>query len=142
RRHEVDIAITELESPIGGSFEACDLVHLPLVLVVPRQSKIRAIGDLFRNSRASEKLISLPSSEALSKNFHAGLKNLGFHWQTAIEVVSLDLIDIYTALGFGVGSSVFLPGRKIAKGLRFVSLPKFPKLTIGAFWLGELPGIA
>jgi hypothetical protein len=90
----------------------------------------------------SEKLISLPSSEALSKNFQEGLKKLGWRWSTAIEVVSLDLIDIYTALGFGIGSSVVLPGRKIAKELRFVSLPKFSRLTIGAFWIGELPTIA
>jgi DNA-binding transcriptional LysR family regulator len=142
RRREIDIAITELETPIGGSFEACELVQLPLVLVIPRRSKVRTLDDLFRNGRVSEKLISLPSSEALSKNFQEGLKKLGWRWSTAIEVVSLDLIDIYTALGFGIGSSVVLPARKIAKELTFVSLPKFPRLTIGAFWIGELPTIA
>jgi len=64
------------------------------------------------------------------------------HWSTSIEVVSLDLIDIYTSLGFGTGSSIFLPGRKITKELRLLPLQKFPHLTIGAFWLGELPTIA
>lgn len=142
RRREIDIAITELESPVAGSFRACDLVQLPSVLVVPRRSKIRVITDLFRNGRSIEKLISLPSSEVLSKNFHAGLKKLGLHWPTAIEVVSLDLIDTYASLGFGIGSSIFLPGRKITKELRLLPLQKFPRLTIGAFWLGELPTIA
>ncbi len=142
RRREIDIAITELESPPAGSFRTCDLVQLPLVLVVPRQSKIRAITDLFRNGRSTEKLISLPSNEVLSKNFHAGLRKLGLHWSTAIEVVSLDLIDIYTSLGFGIGSSIFLPSRKITKELRLLPLQKFPRVTIGAFWLGELPTIA
>jgi len=141
-RREIDIAITELESPPAGSFRACDLVQLPLVLVVPRRSRIRTITDLFRNGRPTEKLISLPSGEVLSKNFHAGLKKLRLHWPTAIEVVSLDLIDTYTSLGFGIGSSVFLPGRKIARDLRLMALPKFPRLRIGAFWLGELPAIA
>jgi DNA-binding transcriptional LysR family regulator len=142
RRREIDVAITELESPVSASFETCDLVQLPLVLVVPRRSKIRAISDLFRNGRATERLISLPPNEVLSKNFHAGLKTLGLQWPTAIEVVSLDLIDIYTSLGFGFGSSVFLPGRKIARGLRLMPLKNFPRLTVGAFWLGELPVIA
>jgi DNA-binding transcriptional LysR family regulator len=142
RRREIDIAITELENPPAGSFRACDLVQLPLALVVSRRSTIRGIGDLFDGSRAKERLISLPASEVLSKNFHAGLKKLGLHWPTAIEVFSLDLIDIYASLGFGVGSSILLPGRKVAKDLRLVRLRKFPRLTIGAFWLGELPAIA
>ena len=142
RRREIDIAITELEGPTKGSFRRCDLVQLPLVLVVSRRSKITAISDLFQNGQPNQKLISLPSSEVLSKTFHAGLNKLGLHWPMAIEVVSLELIDIYTSLGFGVGSSVLLPGRKISKDLRLVPLPKFPRLRIGAFWLGELPAIA
>lgn len=142
RRREIDIAITELEGPTKGSFRRCDLVQLPLVLMVPRRSKITAISDLFQNGRPNQKLISLPSSEVLSKSFYAGLNKLGLHWPMAIEVVSLELIDVYTSLGFGVGSSVFLPGRKIPKDLRLVPLPKFPWLRIGAFWLGELPAIA
>jgi DNA-binding transcriptional LysR family regulator len=142
RRRQIDIAITELENPVSASFETCRLVQLPLLLVVPCRSRIRSINDLFRNGQSNEKLISLPATEALSRNFHAGLKKLGFHWEIAIEVVSLELIDIYTLLGFGIGSSVFLPGRKVPRDLRFVSLPNFPRLTIGAFWLGELSKIA
>jgi DNA-binding transcriptional LysR family regulator len=142
RRREIDIAITELESPVGGSFRSCDLVQIPLVLVVPRRSKIRAIGELFENGRSNKKLISLPADEVLTKNFHAGLKNLGWHWSIAIEVVSLDLIDIYTSLGFGIGSSALLPARKIPRDLQIVPLARFPRLTIGAFWLGELSPIA
>jgi DNA-binding transcriptional LysR family regulator len=142
RQREIDIAITEIEGPAAGSFRACDLVQLPLVLMVPQRSTVCAITDLFPDGRPNQKLISLPSSEVLSRNFHTGLNKLGLHWPTAIEVVSLELIDIYTLLGFGVGSSVFLPGRKIAKDLRLVPLPRFPRLRIGAFWLGELPAIA
>ena len=116
--------------------------HARSALVIPRRSKIRTISDVFRNGQPTEKLISLPSSEVLSKNFRAGLKKLRLHWPTAIEVVSLDLIDIYTSLGFGIGSSIFLPSREITKELRLLPLQKFPRVTIGAFWLGELPTIA
>ena len=142
RRREIDIAITELESPPAGRFRASDLLQIPLVLVVPRRSKFRTITDLFQDGRSTQKLISLASNEVLSKNFRAGLKNLGMHWTTSVEVVSLDLIDIYTSLGFGIGSSALLPDRKIPRDLRVVPLPNFPKLSIGAFWLGELPTIA
>ena len=142
RRREVDIAITEIEGPMPGSFVTCELVQLPLILVVPRRSKLRAVTDLFSDSRPIEKLISLRPSEVLSKNFRTGLSSLGLHWSIAIEVISLELIDIYTSLGFGVGSSVFIPGRKIPRDLRLIPLPKFPRLTIGAFWLGELSPIA
>src|SRR5947209_8598238 len=99
--------LSQLEKSLGvrlverRPFRTCNLVELPLVLVVPRRSKIHAISDLFRSGQAVLKLISLPSNEVLSKNFHTGLKTLGLHWPTAIEVVSLDLIDIYTSLGFG-----------------------------------------
>jgi DNA-binding transcriptional LysR family regulator len=141
RRREIDIAITELEGPTKSSFRGYDLVQLPLVLVVPLRSKIRAISDLFQDGRPIQKLISLPSSEVLSKTFHTGLNKLGLHWPMTIEVFSLELIDIYTSLGFGAGSSVFLPGRKIPNDLRLVPLPKFPRLRIGAFWLGKLPAI-
>jgi hypothetical protein len=97
---------------------------------------------LFRDGQPTQKLISLSSNEVLSRSFQNGLKELGLHWPTAIEVVSLDLIDVYTSLGFGVGSSAFLPGRKVARELRLVPLRQFPRLRIGAFWLGELPTIA
>ncbi|MBV9618020.1 MAG: LysR family transcriptional regulator [Verrucomicrobia bacterium] len=116
RRREVDMAITEIEGPMAGSFLACELVQLPLVIVVPRRSKRRAITDLFSDGRPIEKLISLRPSEVLSKNFRAGLNKLDRHWPIASEVISLELIDIYTSLGFGVGSSVFIPGRKVPRG--------------------------
>ena len=142
RRREVDMAITEIEGPTAGSFQACELVQLPLVLVVPRRSKLRAITDLFSDGRPIEKLISLRPSEVLSKSFRAGLNKLNRHWPIAIEVISLELIDIYTSLGFGVGSSVFIPDRKVPRDLRLISLPRFPRLTIGAFWLSGLSPIA
>ena len=142
RRREVDIAITEIEGPAPGTFLTCDLVQLPLVVVVPRRSKIRSLADLFPDRRPTEKLISLRSSEVLSKSFQTGLNRLRFHWPIAIEVVSLELIDIYTSLGFGIGSSVLIPSRPVPRDLRLIPLPRFPRLTIGAFWRGKLPAIA
>jgi DNA-binding transcriptional LysR family regulator len=142
RRREIDIAITELEGRPTTGITACDLVRLPLVMVVPRLSKVRNFTALFRDGRPIEKLISLPPHEVISKHFQTNLKKLSCRWPTTIEVSSLDLIDIYTSLGFGVGVSVFVPGRKIVPGLRLLPMPKFPPLTIAALWMGELAPVA
>jgi DNA-binding transcriptional LysR family regulator len=142
RRREIDIAISELEGRPTPGIMICELVRLPLVLVLPRQSRVRHIERLFLQERSLERLIALPAEEVISKRFQAGLQQLGLQWQTAIEVTSLDLIDTYTALGFGVGVSIFVPGRKIKRELRLLPLRKFSPLTIAALWIGDLSTMA
>jgi DNA-binding transcriptional LysR family regulator len=142
RRHEIDIAITELEGTPAISVQSCILMQLPLVLVVPRRTTFRASNDLFRGSAPSQSLISLPPNEVISKHFHAGLRKLGFAWPSAIEVSSLELIDLYTSLGFGVGLSVAVPGLRRKSGLRVLPLRKFTPLAIAALWIGDLSGPA
>jgi len=83
-------------------------------------------------------LISLPPDEVISKHFQAGLRKLGFTWTPAIEVSSLELIELYTSLDFGVGLSVAVPGLRRKSGLRVLPLRRFPPLTIAALWSGDL----
>lgn len=142
RKREIDLAITDLEGRPAMSIQSCLLVSLRLVLVVPKRAALRSLKEAFRNGRPLERLISLPSGEVLTKHFHAGLKKLGLIWTPAIEVSSIDLIDIYASLGFGVGLSVAVPGRKLQRGLHHVSLPAFPRLTIAGLWMGELSELA
>lgn len=106
--------------------------------MIPKRSKFRAIGDFFRDGSPSQSLISLPPDEVISKHFQAGLKKLGLAWTVAIEVSSLELIDLYTSLGFGAGLSVAVPRMKRKNRLCAVPLSKFPPLTIAALWIGEL----
>jgi DNA-binding transcriptional LysR family regulator len=135
---EIDLAITELEGAPGASINSCTLVRLPLILVVPKSLMVRTLGDFFRDKHPSESLISLPSDEVISKHFHAGLKKLGRAWTPTIEVTSLELVDIYTSLGFGVGVSVTIPRARRKSGLCVVPLRQFPPLTVAALWIGQL----
>jgi DNA-binding transcriptional LysR family regulator len=138
RKREIDLAITELEGRPASSIASCVLLRLPLVLILSKRSEFSAIRDFFRERSPSQGLISLPPNEVISKQFQAGLKKLGLAWTPAIEVSSLELIDLYASLGFGVGLSVQVPGLQRKSGLRAVRLGKFPPLTIAALWIGEL----
>lgn len=138
RKGDIDLAITELEGKPGMSINSCTLVRLPLVLVVPKAIKARTLADFFREELPSQTLISLPPDEVISKQFHAGLRKLGRAWTPAIEVTSLELVDIYSSLGFGVGVSVRIPGTRKKSGLRVLSLRQFPPLTVAALWIGGL----
>jgi len=138
RKREIDVAITELEGRPATPISFRILLRLPLVLVVPEQAKFHAIRDFFESGAPNQSLISLPPDEVLSKRFQAGLQRLGLSWSNAIEVSSLELIDIYTSIGFGVGLSVTVPGFRREHGLRSLPLRKFPPLTIAALWSGDL----
>ena len=142
RKNEIDLAITELEGKPGASINSRTLVNLPLLLVLPRSTTIRSVADCFRGGTPVQSLISLRPEEVLSKNFQAGLRRLGLAWPSTIDVASLELIDIYTALGLGVGVSIALPGSRRKSGLRRLPLPKFPPLSVAALWAGDLSELA
>jgi DNA-binding transcriptional LysR family regulator len=142
RKHEIDLAITELEGRPTTPIEAITLVRIPLILVVRQQTAFRSLSDFFEKGAASQSLISLPPHEVISRNFHAGLRKLGLAWSSKIEVSSLELIDLYTTLGFGIGLSIAKPGMRRRKGLRALSLPKFSPLTVAALRIGHLSDLA
>ena len=95
RKHEIDLAITELEGKLPTPIESCHLVRIPLVLVVRTRTTFRTLGDFFRKDAPPPGLISLPPDEVISKVFHDGLKKLRLAWPSTIEVSSLELIDLY-----------------------------------------------
>jgi DNA-binding transcriptional LysR family regulator len=142
RQHEIDLAITELEGRPSPAIKCCELVRLPLVLVVPTRSRLRSLTDVFLNRQPVERLISLPASELIAKHFQNGLTKRRLNWQPAMQVSSLELVHTYTKLGFGVGMSVAIPGSKSDSGVRQISLPGFPQLTISALWMSDLGEIA
>jgi DNA-binding transcriptional LysR family regulator len=142
RKGEIDLAITELGGRPGISIQSCSLIRLPLVLVVPKHARFKSIHDIFDRRTASTSLISLPAEEVITKHFHLGLRKLGLAWTPAIELSSIELIETYVSLGFGVGTSVALPRKKSKSGLRLLALKKFPPVTVAALWIGELSEIA
>jgi DNA-binding transcriptional LysR family regulator len=138
RKREIDLAISELEGKPTTPIQSCTLLRLPLVLVVPKQFTVRTLKDVFRKGSPSQSLISLPHDEVMTRHFQAGLKKMKLAWTPSIEVTSLELIELYAGLGFGVGLSLAIPRRRLRKRLRQVPLRKFAPLTVAALWLGDL----
>jgi hypothetical protein len=71
----------------------------------------------------------------IAKHFQSRLKKMKLAWATSIKVISLELIELYAALGFGMGLSLGLPNRRLREELRVVPLRNFPPLTVAALWV-------
>ncbi|MEO6969702.1 MAG: LysR family transcriptional regulator [Chthoniobacterales bacterium] len=134
QKHEIDLAVTELEGKPAAGLNSTILFKLPPVLLVPQRLKIKSAAELWRGGAVREPLISLPPDEVMVRQFRSRLKRLGVHWPGAVEVSAMDLIPIYVSLGFGVGLSLKIPRAKIARGLKTLPLPGFPPLVVAALW--------
>ena len=134
RKHEIDLAISELEGKPAAGLCSATLFTLPLVLIVPESLGITSAADLWRRGNPSETLIALPPEEVVTKQFHARLRQLRLNWPIGVQVSAIDLIPIYVSLGFGVGLSIAAPGAALSPGLKALPLSKFPPLVIAALW--------
>lgn len=134
---ELDLGFTLINERPSPGIESMPLVELPLVLLVPKKSKLKSAEDILRQDKIEHTLINLPSNEAITQNFQKGLTNRGVDWFPSIEVSSLHLIETYVALGYGIGLFVQLPVTKNHKDVRALPLPEFPPVTFGALWKGR-----
>jgi len=137
QREELDLAVTLIEKKSGPGIHSAPLLELPLVLLVEKNSKVTSAEQLWKQDKIEEALICLPSAEAVSKSFQAGLSRLGVDWFPGIEVSSVDLIETYVAAGFGIGLSLMVPKAKIQASLRTIPLPDFEPVVMGALWKGK-----
>jgi DNA-binding transcriptional LysR family regulator len=137
-RQELDLIITLLESKPPAGTHCATLLELPLVLLVPKTSKLTSASELWDCDRISEMLVALPSNEPIYRNFLKGLTELGVDWFPSIEVSTLKLVETYVAHGYGIGLSVAVPKAKIDPALRAVPLPGFQPVTLGALWQGKI----
>lgn len=136
-KREVDLIITLLDAKAAAGTQTLPLLQLPLVLLVSKSCRLRSAEELWKSDRIEETLISLPPNEAITKAFRKGLDRADIDWFTGIEVSSLALIQTYVANEFGIGVSVLPPGFKSPKGVRYISLPDFPSVTLGVVWSGK-----
>lgn len=134
-RQEIDLAFTLLTK--GNTNKAQRLLELPLVLLVEKGSKITSAEELWSKDRIEEPLIALPQNESLCKVFQQELARRHVDWFPSIEVTSLNLIETYVALGYGIGLSLALPQAKPNPRVRQLMLQDFPPMTIGAMWAGK-----
>lgn len=137
RRDEIDLAITALTDVMPPGLSSIPLVSLPLALLVPKASRVRAPGDLWKRDSIDDPLITLPADDGISRNFQSGLQKAGVDWPPGLVVSSLELIETYVAEGFGFGAVVIVPGIKPGTGVRRIPLPDFAPLRVGVVWKGS-----
>ena len=136
-REEIDLAVTLIEKRATPGINSQVLMELPMVLLVPKASKIADAEQLWKQDPIKEALICMPVAEVISKNLQQALAKRGVDWFPSIEVSSLDLIQTYVTNGFGIGIAVQIPQVKIDPGVRILPLPDFPRVAVGAMWRGR-----
>ena len=136
-KDEVDMVITHVDREPPAGFQSQLLLELPMVLLLPKASKLKSAQELWQRDKLSEPLICLPAQELLTRLFQARLAELEVEWFPTIEASSTDLIETYVAGGLGIGMSVQVPGRLLPDNVRVLALKDFPPARIGALWRGK-----
>jgi DNA-binding transcriptional LysR family regulator len=129
---ELDVVISLLPDNLSPVVQAEILIELPLILLAPKNAKIRSADELWRKGKVAEPLIALGPNELICQCFQQTLAKLGVSWLPSIEMDSLELIENYVEAGYGLGLSVSRPeGKKSSSRIRIVELPGFPTLQFG-----------
>jgi DNA-binding transcriptional LysR family regulator len=131
---ELDVVISLIPDKLNPVLRSVDIISLPLVLLLPKNSKIKSAKDLWRGATVTERLISLKPNELICQVFQQTLTKLGVAWLPKIEMDSLDLIEKYVETGFGVGLSVRIPQKKFPPTIRVIELLDFPPVRLGAIF--------
>ena len=133
----IDLAFTLLGEKASADFNTLAIVNIPLMLIVPRTSRLQAADELWALDRIDEALITLPSYEAMCRNFQEGLSRKGLDWFPSIEVSSLKLIETYVAEGYGLGLFLDIPTTKLHAKVRSLPLTGFAPVLFGTMWRGK-----
>lgn len=143
-RHEIDFAVTILEGRPQSGLDSEALLELGGSFLVPKASRFQTAEQIVESLSRGDgleptpPLITLPQNEALPRRFRDMLARRELEWPASIEVSSLELIEIYTANGFGLGLGFDLPDRKLNPKVRSIPIPELPVIRVGALWRGKL----
>jgi len=137
QRQEIDLSIGLLGSKPPSGISALPMFKLPLVLMVPKKSKLKSAEDLWRQDRILETLITVPSNEPVCRAFQEGLAKRKVDWFSGIEVSTLDLVQTYVVNGYGIGVTVGIPKAKCHSQVRLLTLDGFPLTTFGVLLQGR-----
>ncbi len=137
QKEEIDLAITLIEKKSAPGIHSLALLELPPVLLVQKNSPVKAAEELWQRDKIEEPLICFPPGEPLGKNFQRRLGELGVDWFPSIEASSVDLIETYVASGLGIGVSAAIPKKTLPPQIRALPLAGFPPVTMGALWRGR-----
>jgi DNA-binding transcriptional LysR family regulator len=133
---EIDVAIAPIEGKLPARLRSARLLRIPLVLVVPRASKLKSAAELWAKKRVKEPLVAVPGTETVSRLFQQGLGRKKVKWPTAIEASSLELVASYVQRGYGLGVNVALPSLLKPRGVRSLPLEGFAPVEVAIFWQG------
>jgi DNA-binding transcriptional LysR family regulator len=136
-KQEIDLALTLLSEHPPVGFQTLLLLRIPIILLVPRNSRWQSADQLWKLDRIDEPLITLPTYEAMCRNFQQGLNKRNLDWFPSIEVSSLNLVETYVANGDGIGLFLDIPKMKLVPQVRRLSLPEFEPVSFGAMWRGK-----
>jgi len=134
---EIDLAIIPLRGRVPPGVRGLRLLRLPLVLLVPKQAKVKSAAELLAQKRPVEHLICLPPTEIICQVFQAGLKKRNVTWPLAVEASSMELITQYVANGDGVGVNIAIPSVVRHRQVRALPLEGFGSVELAALWHGE-----
>ncbi|WP_395717712.1 LysR family transcriptional regulator [Prosthecobacter sp.] len=138
---EIDIGLSTLMDKTAANIEARELLRLPMVLLVPKQSGFTKAAQIFEKDRIDLPLVSLEAKDVLSRSFQAALRQRGVEWLPSLEVGSLDLVLRYVAEGFGAGLALRHPRVELPPGVKSLALDDFPPLSFGVLWTGRLSSL-
>lgn len=134
---DFDLAITPLQSRPAARISCMPLVRLPLVLLVPKKSKIKSASELWARGEIDEPLISLPATESVNRLFQKGLKRLRVEWPVAIEASSMETVTQYVINGYGIGVNVDVGHFAGHPSVRALPLDGFEPIAMVVLWHGE-----
>lgn len=138
QQREVDVSIGLLGSPRPpAGIRAILLFRLPLVLLVPKTSRLKSAAELWQRDRIEESLITVPSNKPICRAFQEGLARLKVDWFSGIEVSTVELVQTYVANGYGIGVTVGVPKMKYHPQVRLLPLEGFPYIPFGILWQGR-----
>ena len=137
-QQEIDLSIGLLgNGKLPSGICAQPILRMPLVLMVPKSSKLKSPDELWQQDRIREALITAPSNQPICRGFQEGLAKRKVDWFSAIEVSTVDLVQTYVANGYGIGVTVGVPKVKYHPQVRILVLRDFPTMSFGVLWQGR-----
>jgi DNA-binding transcriptional LysR family regulator len=134
---EVDVAIGLLGGKPPAGINAIPMFQMPLVLLVPKSSKLKSAEELWQCDRIEETLITVPSNQVIRRAFEEGLAKRKVDWFGGIEVSTVEMVQTYVANGYGIGVAVAVPKTKYHPQVRPLALDGFELVTFGVLWQGR-----
>ncbi|HUA37041.1 MAG TPA: LysR family transcriptional regulator [Candidatus Sulfopaludibacter sp.] len=136
QQREIDVSLGLVGNKPPPGVNALPLFKLPLVLLVPKASKLKSAAELWERDPIEESLITVPSNEFITRAFQAGLAKLGVEWFSRIEVSSVELVQTYVANGYGIGVTVGVPRMNLHPQVSLLPLDGFEPVKFGVLWQG------